>query len=361
MPTSFAEVMQRALYDPEHGYYGRGPRRIGRSGDFFTAVSVGPLYGQLIAQVTSDVFQSLGCPADFTLFEQGAHDGQLAEDIWNGWPHPTRPRYAIIEPQPAYRAAQQQRLQPLMQDRITWFDDFHHLASFPRPSSDPESSIKHLAPSLPPTFFLSNELLDAFPVHRVRWNGEQWRELYVSADHQWIEGDLSTDDVRAEAARLPTDLPSGYTTEVHPAAAHWMRQLACLPFVGTVLIADYGYEAPEYYQPERSEGTLRRYHQHRSDGDVLDQLGECDLTAHINFTRVIEEAEAAGLKVERFMDQGRFLTHAATRWLQSLEGSATTPSTAAALRQFHTLTHPAHMGAAFKMLLLRKPAAHPPS
>ena len=76
--TTFAQVMHHALYDPALGYYGRGPRRIGRSGDFYTAVSVGPLYGKLLAQAACDVWQSLGCPADFTLVEQGAHDGQLA-------------------------------------------------------------------------------------------------------------------------------------------------------------------------------------------------------------------------------------------------------------------------------------------
>lgn len=331
----FAEVMQRALYDPQHGYYGRGPRRIGRSGDFYTAVSVGPLYGQLLAQAAVECWQSLGCPDSFTLVEQGAHDGQLAEDIWNGWPHPVKPRYLIIEPQPAYREAQRARLKPLMGEDITWAENL---------SSSPQSA-----------FFLSNELLDAFPVHRLRWNGEVWQELYVTPELQWSEGELSSEAVREEARLLPNgDLPVGYTTEVHPAAAAWMRELAALPFRGSVLIADYGYEAAEYYTPERADGTLRRYHQHRSDGQVLDQLGECDLTAHINFTRVIQEAEAAGLRVQRFMEQGRFLTHLAAPWLKSLEGRPATSATAAALRQFHTLTHPTHMGAAFRMLLLSK-------
>jgi SAM-dependent MidA family methyltransferase len=331
----FAEVMHRALYDPALGYYGRGPRRIGRSGDFFTAVSVGPLYGQLLAQVASDVWQSLGCPDDFTVVEQGAHDGQLAEDLWNGWPQGPRPRYAIIEPQPAYREAQRARLEPLMGERVTWADA---VSSFTPPSS---------------AFFLSNELLDAFPVHRVRWTGHDWRELHVTPALEWAEADLS-DAARAEVALLPTDLPVGYTTEVHPAATAWMREMAALPFRGAILIADYGYEAAEYYTPERADGTLRRYFNHRSDGDVLDRLGECDLTAHINFTRLIDTATAAGLTVERFMDQGRFLTHAATPWLKSLDGKAMSRTTTAALRQFHTLTHPTHMGAAFRMLLLRK-------
>lgn len=332
---TFAHVMERALYDSALGYYGRGPRRIGRSGDFFTAVSVGPLYGQLLAHVACDVWKSHGRPADFTLVEQGAHDGQLAEDIWNGWPNEHKPRYTIIEPQPAYREAQRARLEPLMGDRVDWVEG---VSSF-----DVHAS----------SFFLSNELLDAFPVHRVRWTGREWKELHVTPALEWTEGELS-EAARAEVALLPNDLPAGYTTEVHPAAVEWMKAMAALPFRGAILIADYGYEAAEYYTPERADGTLRRYFNHRSDGNVLDRLGECDLTAHINFTRLIDTAEAAGLTVERFMDQGRFLTHAATPWLKSLDGKPMTSATATALRQFHTLTHPTHMGAAFRMLLLKK-------
>lgn len=337
--STFAQVMQRALYDTELGYYGRGPLRIGRSGDFFTAVSVGPLYGQLLAQIAHETWDRLGRPAEFCLIEQGAHDGQLAADIWQGWPEGSpKPRYIIVEPQPAYRAAQQQRLTPLMSNLVEWVASLDELAA--RPAF--------------PAFFLSNELLDAFPVHRVRWTGNTWRELWVTPGLEWLEDDLSSPCVADEVARLPTGLPHGYTTEVHPQAAAWMHTMARLPFHGTILIADYGYEATEYYAPERSDGTLRRYHNHRSDGQVLADLGQCDLTAHINFSRIIEEAEAAGMTVARFMEQGRFLTHAATPWLRALEGKVTAPGTAAALRQFHTLTHPGHMGKSFRMLLLEK-------
>ncbi len=338
-PLTFAEVMQRALYDPAHGYYGRSPRRIGRGGDFYTAVSVGSLYGQLLGQVAADTWQALGQPADFMVIEQGAHDGQLALDVWQHWPHPEKPHYLIVEPQPGYRQAQQQRLEPLMGARIQWAASLAELRS---------RAPRH-------AFFLCNELLDAFPVHRVRWNGTAWRELQVSPTLEWLESDLSSTAVRQEAARLPTDLPAGYTTEVHPAAVEWLREVARLGFQGSVLIADYGYEAAEYYAPERSDGTLRRYFEHQCDGKVLERLGECDLTAHINFTPLIEEGEAAGMTVQRFMDQGRFLTHAATRWLQSLEGKPMTASTASALRQFHSLTHPGHMGAAFRLLQLAMP------
>lgn len=342
----WAQVMELALYHPDHGYYAGKPRRVGRGGDFYTAVSVGPLYGQLLAAVAAEVWQSLGAPGDFTLIEQGAHDGQLAEDLWRGWPQETKPRYLIVEPQAGYREVQRVRLQPLMGERVSWVESWDEVLSA-------QCSV-HETLSTFPAVLLCNELLDAFPVHRVRWTGSEWRELGVTADLAWVEMDITDPDVLAEIQRLPSDLPEGYTTEVHPAATRWMQAVARAPFRGAVLIADYGYEADEYYTPERSDGTLRRYHAHRSDGDVLRDLGQCDLTAHINFTRLIEVAEGAGLTVRQFTDQGRFLTHAATPWLRSMEGRAPDAATLSLLRQFQSLTHPGHMGAAFRMLCLDK-------
>ena len=93
--------MELMLYHPEHGYYGPAPRKIGRGGDFFTSVSVGPLYGRLLAQLVRQQWEKIGSPADFTLVEQGAHDGRLARDILDALDIPGA-RYAIVEPNPAW-------------------------------------------------------------------------------------------------------------------------------------------------------------------------------------------------------------------------------------------------------------------
>lgn len=351
---SWAQVMELALYHPDHGYYAGKPRRVGRGGDFYTAVSVGPLYGQLLAQVAAETrMPPLLDPSDFTLIEQGAHDGQLAEDLWQGWPHEHKPRYLIVEPQAGYREVQRARLEPLMGERVSWVESWEQVLSA-QCSVSANLSTEHSALSTFPAVLLCNELLDAFPVPRVRWTGSEWRELCVTSDLTWTEAEITDPAVLAEIEHLPNDLPAGYTTEVHPAATRWMQAVAQAPFKGAVLIADYGYEAGEYYAPERSDGTLRRYHAHRTDGDVLRDLGRCDLTAHVNFTRLIEVAECAGLTVRQFQDQGRFLTHAATSWLCSLEGRAPDAATLSLLRQFQSLTHPGHMGAAFRILYLDK-------
>lgn len=341
---TFAEVMRIALYDRECGYYGRGPVRIGRSGDFYTAVSVGPLYGRLLAELVEKTWRALGEPAEFCMIEQGAHDGQLMEDVINGLramksPLADEVRVLIIEGNAAYRTAQAARLLPLIGERIAWLDDVSELKSGPANAC-----------------FITNELLDAFPVHRVRWTGDEWLEQAVALSTDgtglvWRDAQPTDGRVMEEIARLPRDLPPGYTTEIHPAVVEWMEQIRASTFRGTLLIADYGLEDQEYYSPGRADGTLRRYFEHKTDGDVLANLGKCDLTAHINFTRVIDEARDGGFSSERFLDQGRFLTRLAASWLRGLE-AAPSPDTPALLRQFYTLTHPAHMGMKFRICLL---------
>lgn len=333
----FAQVMELALYHPEHGYYGAGPRRIGRLGDFFTSVSVGPLFGKLLAMRALQEWQALGEPEDFTIIEQGAHDGQLAEDVLSvvdGRPV----RYLIIEPSPRYREAQTKRLG----DRVQWVESLAALQTGP----------KH-------AFFLCNELPDAFPVHLVRWCGERWRELYVEADgaetFRFITGDFSRPELAEEAKHLPHDLEPGHTLEINLAMLVWIRDLARTAFHGAIFIADYGLDAEEFFTSSRAECTLRRYKDHRMDGNVLEDLGECDLTSHINFTRLIVEAERLGLTKIEYDLQGRVLGRMALPWLKSLEGL---PPDTGLMRQFQTLTHPAFMGRSFRCLTLGKPARH---
>lgn len=344
---AFAEVMNAALYDQEHGYYGSGPTRIGRCGDFYTAVSVGPLYGRHVALLADRVWRALGEPDEFAIVEQGAHDGQLMEDVLHGLATDcsalaSLAQFVIIEPNEACRHAQVRRLDPLLSGRISWLPDVAGLEGGPA--------------SL---FFVANELLDAFPVRVVRWDGNRWDECVVglSGDGQalvWRQAVIRDPELAVETQRLPRDLPAGYTTEISLAAIRWGRQLARVPFRGAVMIADYGFDHDEFYAPYRVSGTLRRYHRHRMDERVLEGLGDCDLTAHVNFSRVIEAAggNGYGLKLLACCDQGRFLTRLAAPWLRGFEARSPAHPDPAMLRQFQTLTHPAHMGAKFRICLL---------
>ncbi|MDZ4403093.1 SAM-dependent methyltransferase [Prosthecobacter sp.] len=335
----FVQIMELALYHPEHGYYGAGLRRIGRQGDFFTSVSVGPLFGKLLAMRAIQEWKEQDEPENFTIIEQGAHDGQLAEDVLSALEGKSM-RYLIVEPNPKYREVQTKRLG----DRVQWVDNLAALQTGP----------KH-------AFFLCNELPDAFPVHLVRWNGERWRELFVEADgteaFRFVAGDFSCDELAEEAKHLPHDLETGHTLEINLAMLTWIRELAHAAFRGAIFIADYGLDAEEFFADSRASGTIRRYWQHHMDGHVLEDLGACDLTTHINFTRLVDEATRHGMKQREYDLQGRVLGRMGLTWMESLQGKVPDRATAALIRQFNSLTHPAIMGRSFRCLILDKPSA----
>lgn len=330
---AFAEVMAMALYDPEGGFYGKGPRKLGRTGDFFTSVSVGPLFGQLLADFAIAHTDS----GTVQVIEQGAHEGQLARDVLTALPETAR--YGIVEPSSAFETVQRERLASFG-DRVRWLGGLDAL------DADSAGAV-----------FLCNELPDAFPVHVVRWDGQQWRERFVISQEDgfgWQDGPPSSVALEAELARLPTDLPPGFTTEVHLEMLVWIRALAASPLAGPIVIADYGLDDAERLDPARSNGTLRRYFQQRMDDQVLHDLGECDLTSHVPFTRMIMDAETCGLTVQAYEDQGRWLTRVAAPWLRSLGGRPPDADARALLRQFQTLTHPQFMGRSFRILVLKR-------
>ena len=339
---SWREVMDLALYAPGAGYYRRENRRIGRGGDFFTSVSVGPVFGELLALFCARVWRSKGSPEEFAIVEQGAHDGTLAADLLRGLEkHEPKlaglVRYGIIEPYEGLRVAQRATLAG-WSSQIVQAPDWSGLSGLPRQA-----------------VFLSNELPDAFPVHRVVFDAAaaEWRESFVEEKEgalTFVNGDAEDAGLRAELKRLPSDAPDGCVIEINTAMLQWLRELAETPFIGPVLILDYGYTMEEWLHSGNTKGTLSRYRQHQSDDRILEDLGECDLTAHVNFTRFAAEAESLGLPVLEFIEQGRFLTHAAA----DLFGNSGPPPDATWLRQFQTLTHPGMMGRSFHALVLGK-------
>ncbi len=193
----WAEVMQLALYEPLVGYYRQGVRRIGRGGDFYTSVSVGPLYGELLAEHATGVWTAAGCPERFAVLEQGAHDGTLARDLVEAV-HRHHPelavslRYVIIEPDETLREAQQARLGPEFAAHLS------HAATW---AEVPEVQ----------GLLICNELLDAFAVHRIEFTSEGWKELHVTTRgdgaFEFVQGPPSTPGLQVELERLATISP----------------------------------------------------------------------------------------------------------------------------------------------------------
>ena len=329
-PIPFREFMEAALYHPQHGYYSSGRATIGRHGDFFTNVSVGPLFGRLLARQFAEMWQRLGAPPEWTIVEQGAHRGEFARDALEGL-REFAPmafaavKYVIVEPVETLRAAQKSALADLPADWI--------------------SSIEELAPFTGVHF--SNELLDAFPIHLVTRRDARWVERQVNLSEDafvFTDGPLS--DPRLSAHLAAMEVPDGFTTEMNLAVLDWLSALAEKIQRGYVLAIDYGYAREQFL--ERTAGTLSAYAGHQREPDPLARPGEIDLTAHVEFTSLIEHAELLGFRTHGFTDQQRFIVGASRLHFTN---AAPPP---ADIRAFKTLMHPALLGAAFKAVCFEK-------
>ena len=341
-PIPFRRFMERALYDPAHGYYASGRAAIGREGDFMTSVSVGPLFGRLLAVQFEEMWERLERPTPFKVVEQGANTGDFAHDLLSA--AESRPeffaalRYAIVEPFEVNATRQRERLARFA-GRVSWHASLEVL---------PRWSGVHF----------SNELLDALPVHRVVFRNGVWREQYVAVDSgnlRWSEGPLSTPALAAMLPQLPQI--EGYTTEINLEALAWMEQAARRLERGYVLVADYGYARADYYQPERTQGTLACYRQHRRGDDPLAEPGAQDITAHVEFTTLAERAQQAGLTLAGFTDQHHFLVALGRALFPDItDPGQLTAERRKEMRAFATLMHPTLMGRGFQFLALAKKA-----
>ena len=331
--------MAQALYHAEFGYYASGRAKIGRKGDFFTSVSVGPLFGALLARQFAEIWQRLGGPAGFTIVEQGAHRGECAGDVLAALQriNPacfTATKYEIVEPSPTLRAAQEQTLREVA-GKVGWV-----------------ASLADVTPFIGVHF--SNELIDAFPVRLVVWTGEKWLERHVEcagSGFRFVDLPMSDQTALDRLALIPQPSP-GYQTEVQLAALQWIAELAPKLSQGCILAIDYGFSRREYFRPERTTGTLMARAEHRRESDPLARPGEIDLTTHVEFTSLVEAAEACGLRLAGYTDQHHFMVGLGRlHFPDHIEAS---PEARREMRAFKTLMHPNLMGHHFKALALSR-------
>ena len=264
-----------------------------------------------------------------------------------------RLKYWIVEPNPRLQQEQQATLSTWPRNKIRWSPS---IASFE-------------VGSLCGVHF-SNELLDAFPVHLVTSVGGPWQENFVDVSKhgfRFVYGPPSNSLLRAQLEKMPPlvgDGESPYTTEINLAAPRWVEDWSKVLGQGYILVADYGYPRDVFYLPERTQGTLMAYQEHRANPNPLEAIGECDLTAHVDFTTLAERAEASGLKLSGYCDQHHFLVGLGEGELLELERSLgeLTPEVLHYIRSFKTLMHPSSMGMAFKFIGFEKniPAGAPP-
>jgi SAM-dependent MidA family methyltransferase len=345
-PSPFPWFMEQALYHPDYGYYTSTRTRIGRQGDYYTNVSVGRLYGQLLASQLIEMWRVLGSPSRFTIVEEGAEDGLLASDILSAIVEESIEaaasiRYVILEPIPRKQLQQRSLFAPALLGMVSWLDGLSNL--------EPITGA-----------FISNELVDAMPVHIVVYRDHEWSELLVDFRGEkffFVPAKIETPELLRALYAVPVPVSSPYRTEVNLAAVRWIQTVSTRLERGFVLVVDYGFPRDQYYKPERTEGTLSCYSQHRRSYNPLERPGEIDITAHVDFTSLAEAAAKVSFKVAGYTDQHHFMVGAAESRLLAFEKAETGQPTldrTAFLGPYRTLMHPGTMGMAFKFLLLTK-------
>lgn len=315
-PITFAEFMDAALYSPMGGYYtrlgaGDGSAEPGGPADYFTSPMAHPAFGALIAVQLRDMWQRMAEPGEFTVVEMGAGDGLLARDV-TAYAEQLDPAFAdALEYLAVDRVPRQNPLFPVHgPDRIP-------------------SSIKGC--------LLSNELLDAMPVHRFVVEKGELRELYVGVERDRfceVIGPPSTPAIAARVGELGLGLPDGYRGEVNLGIDTWWAGLASETLdAGYVMTVDYGYDRAQLYAPARWRGTLRCYYRHTHVDEPLARVGQQDMTAHVDFTAVDEAFGQQGFDIAGHTAQGKFLSRlGAAGFVEALRRHVMSPFEQAANR-----------------------------
>ncbi|MCR6545585.1 SAM-dependent methyltransferase [Dehalobacterium formicoaceticum] len=336
---TFASFMELVLYHPEYGYYNSEKPILGKEGDFYTSVHVSSLFGEMIAEQLAEMAVLLEGPV-FSLAEFGAGKGFLAYDILKTLQikYPTlfaRTVYYIVEASSSLKKEQYRRLTDF-QPQVRWVDGLDEV----------EKPFRGCV--------LSNELVDAFPVHRVKYLEDQLKEIYVREE----EGILievadvpSTPLLEAYFDDLNITLSEGQVGEVNLAARDWLQSIGNNLDQGFVLTIDYGYEASLLYHSCRRDGTLMCYYRHQTEENPYLRLGEQDMTAHVNFSALKKWGEENGLLTTGFTNQMHFLFN-----LGLAEALSKEPQKAYAAQQ---LVNPEGMGGIFKVLIQHKNLVDP--
>ena len=297
---TFAEYMDLVLYHPQYGYYATYPINIGKQGDFLTSSHWGNDFGEMLAEQFIQMWEICQKPSNFTLVEMGAGQGILAEHILiylqQKYPDFFQVvEYVIIEKSEVLKQEQKQRLKPYKVQWHNW----------------DEISYQKITGC-----FFSNELVDAFPVHQVRVENGEIREVYVTSDAEGkfveITGEISTPRITEYFNLVDINLlafadAEGYQTEVNLQALDWIKIVSEKLLKGYILTIDYGYLAKRYYNPMRRQGTLQCYYQHHRNNDPYWNIGRQDITSHVDFTALEKQGNLSELETLGFTQQGLFL------------------------------------------------------
>ena len=339
----FSRFMELALYAPGLGYYSAGSHKFGMGGDFVTAPELGPLFAATVADALAPVLQQIG--PDAVLLELGGGSGAFAEVALkrllalDALPS----RYALLEPSADLRERQRERLQkrlpPLLFELVEWLDG---------PIAQPWDGV-----------LFANEVIDALPTPRFALRDGEVFEEHVALDGEgrFVRRDRPADALLAAAVRhvergLDAPFVDGYRSELLVQLPYWLQAVAGGLRSGAMLFVDYGYARGEYYQPQRSEGTLRAFRSHHVGDDPYAFPGLQDLTASVDFTALAEAGTGAGFDFAGYCSQASFLVgNGLMQRLAEAEERAKDETAKLRLRQeAKQLTMPEAMGERFQAM-----------
>jgi len=295
---TFADYMGACLYEPGLGYYTSSGRKVGAEGDFYTSSNVHRVFGRLIAREIASMWRTMGRPAEFQIVEAGAASGRLSADILDAIAELEPDLYAtvtcrLIEAEPSLAEIQREMLKGHL-PRVAW--------STPEELASGTLGITGC--------LLSNELVDALPVHLVEMTSDGLKEVMITASGDEFREELaplSTGEIGRYLQRLGVTLQAGQRAEIRLAADRWLRGVARSLVRGFVITIDYGYQADELYGPMRQNGTLLCYYRHQVEEDPYIRVGQQDITSHVDFTSLAKCGEEEGLSTIWYGEQYRFL------------------------------------------------------
>ena len=331
----FSRFMELVLYAPQYGYYTGGSHKIGNDGDFITAPTLTPLFARTLARQLQELLpQTAG-----NIYEFGAGTGQLAADLLNNLSDGIN-RYYIIEISPELAARQKDLIQTL--------------------APQAAQKIIHLS-ALPETFdgiIIGNEVLDAMPVEIIRKDeGSSFEHVGVCLDNDrftYSARPLHDLQLSALASLYFPKISSPYTSELHPQQYAFIRTLASKLEHGCMIFIDYGFDAAQYYHPQRDQGTLIGHYRHHVIHNPFNFIGLADLTAHVNFTDIAQAGTDAGLDLIGYLPQSHFLLNLGITELLAQTGKTNSAAYIREAAAVQKLIDQHEMGELFKVIAFGK-------
>jgi SAM-dependent MidA family methyltransferase len=337
---SFRDFMEMALYYPDQGYYTSPREKIGTKGDYYTSPFLTGLFGHLIAKQLEEMWLATG-RKEFTVVEYGAGTGALCNDILNALKNNLELydnlRYCIIERSEVMR--EKEKL--IGNEKLSWYQHINEI------------------PMITGCIFF-NEVLDNFPVHQVIMQDELM-EVFVDYNNGFIEVlQPAPESLKNYLEELQVVLPKGFRTEINLLAIEGIRDIASALKKGFVLTIDYGFTSSELYSNKRSSGTLVCYYKHSVNYCPYINIGDQDITAHINFSALHHWGIKNGLASSGFTNQASFLLSLGlNNCLYELEEKKDQQLVTDQQKAILIHTFLMDMGKKFKVLIQEKDMGHP--